>query len=130
MEASAKDGARCKCNYCSNGYACDSNSCGTSPLWKHLRNQCEKYPYRSYKKLGLLLIIRNYVSYAMVHHEVLRIQENKVESLTWEDWEVFKGLPGLKIWFRASSSCSTVAKCGDDEENQVVPMSPPPPVSS
>ena len=49
--------------------------------------------------MKLLLIIRNYVSYAMVHHEVLRIQENKVESLTWEDWEVFKGLPGIKFLF-------------------------------
>uniref|UniRef100_A0A9I9EHB9 Uncharacterized protein n=1 Tax=Cucumis melo TaxID=3656 RepID=A0A9I9EHB9_CUCME len=36
----------------------------------------------------------------------------------------------LKIWFRASSSCSTIAKCGDDEENQVLPLSPPPLVLS
>ena len=50
MEPSAKDGARCKCNYCSKDYACDSNSCGTSTLWEHLRNQCKKYPYKEENK--------------------------------------------------------------------------------
>ena len=34
---------RCKCNYCSKEYACDTNSCGTSTLWKHLKYQCRKY---------------------------------------------------------------------------------------
>ena len=37
---------RCKCNYCSKAYACDTNSCETSTLWKHLKNQCRKYTYK------------------------------------------------------------------------------------
>ena len=37
---------RCKCNYCSNEYSCDTNSSGTSTLWKHLKNQCRKYTYK------------------------------------------------------------------------------------
>ena len=50
MEASVNDEARCMCNYCGKDYACDSNSRGTSTLWKHLRNQCKKYPYREENK--------------------------------------------------------------------------------
>ncbi|XP_022930163.1 arginine and glutamate-rich protein 1-like [Cucurbita moschata] len=41
---------RCKCNYCSKEYACDTNSCGTSTLWKHLKNQCRKYTYKVEEK--------------------------------------------------------------------------------
>ena len=35
-----------KCNYCSKEYACDTNSCETSTLWKQLKNQCRKYTYK------------------------------------------------------------------------------------
>ena len=37
---------RCKCNYCSKKYACDTNSCETNTLWKHLKNHCRKYTYK------------------------------------------------------------------------------------
>ncbi|KAA0050998.1 zinc finger BED domain-containing protein RICESLEEPER 2-like isoform X2 [Cucumis melo var. makuwa] len=57
MQASANDEARCKCNYCSKDYACDSNSCGTSTLWKHLRNQRKKYPYREEDKGQITLTL-------------------------------------------------------------------------
>ena len=41
---------RCTCNYCAKEYACDTTSCGTSTLWKHLKNQCKKYPYKEEEK--------------------------------------------------------------------------------
>lgn len=50
LEVSANVGARCKCNYCDKDYACATNNCGTSTLWKHLRNQCNKYPYKEQQK--------------------------------------------------------------------------------
>ncbi|KAK9188422.1 hypothetical protein WN944_019825 [Citrus x changshan-huyou] len=33
----------CKCKYCGKQYKCDSKFNGTSNLWTHLREQCEKY---------------------------------------------------------------------------------------
>ncbi|TYK05459.1 zinc finger BED domain-containing protein RICESLEEPER 1-like [Cucumis melo var. makuwa] len=39
-----ENSSRCTCNYCDKEYCCDTASCGTSSLWKHLKNQCKKYP--------------------------------------------------------------------------------------
>ncbi|KAH9685707.1 BED-type domain-containing protein [Citrus sinensis] len=33
----------CKCKYCGKQYKCDNKFNGTSNLWTHLREQCEKY---------------------------------------------------------------------------------------
>ncbi|KAA0065439.1 zinc finger BED domain-containing protein RICESLEEPER 2-like [Cucumis melo var. makuwa] len=41
-----ENSSRCTCNYCDKEYCCDTTSCGTSTLWKHLKNQCKKYPYK------------------------------------------------------------------------------------
>ena len=49
---------RCTCNYCGKEYACDTTSCGTSTLWKHLKNQCKKYPYKEEEKGQTILTLQ------------------------------------------------------------------------
>ena len=41
-----ENSSRCTCNYCDKEYCCDITSCGTSTLWKQLKNRCKKYHYK------------------------------------------------------------------------------------
>jgi len=45
-------------HYCGKEYACDTTSCGTSTLWKHLKNQCKKYPYKEEEKGQTILTLQ------------------------------------------------------------------------
>lgn len=45
-----KNSNRCTCIYRGKEYACDTTSCGSSTLWKHLKNQSKKYPYKEDEK--------------------------------------------------------------------------------
>ena len=50
--------SRCTCNYCHKEYCCDTTSCGTSTLRKHLKNQCKKYPYKKVESGQTILTLQ------------------------------------------------------------------------
>ena len=53
-----ENSSRCTCNYCHKEYCYDTTSCGTSTLWKHLKNQCKKYPYKEVETWQTILTLQ------------------------------------------------------------------------
>ncbi|TYK08901.1 zinc finger BED domain-containing protein RICESLEEPER 2-like [Cucumis melo var. makuwa] len=70
-----ENSSRCTCNYCDKEYCCDTTSCGTSTLWKHLKNQCKKYPYKEVEVGQTILTLQQLCRKAEVGQTTLFSQQ-------------------------------------------------------